>query len=66
MHDLLVSHGLPSLFFLSFLASTLIPLGSWWCSSSPGYPWLAIPSVSWGGSFASAFSGSPSSFFSVS
>ena len=30
MHDLLVSHGLPALFFLSFLASTLIPLGSEW------------------------------------
>jgi membrane protein YqaA with SNARE-associated domain len=30
MHDLLVSHGLPALFLLSFLASTLIPLGSEW------------------------------------
>ena len=30
MHDLLVSHGLPALFFLSFLASTLVPLGSEW------------------------------------
>ncbi len=30
MHDLLVNHGLPALFLLSFLASTLIPLGSEW------------------------------------
>lgn len=30
MHDILVSHGLPALFFLSFLASTLVPLGSEW------------------------------------
>jgi membrane protein YqaA with SNARE-associated domain len=30
MHDLLVRHGLPALFLLSFLASTLIPLGSEW------------------------------------
>jgi membrane protein YqaA with SNARE-associated domain len=30
VHDLLVSHGLPALFLLSFLASTLIPLGSEW------------------------------------
>ena len=30
MHDLLVNHGLPSLFLLSFLASTLLPLGSEW------------------------------------
>jgi len=28
--EFLVSHGLPALFFLSFLASTLIPLGSEW------------------------------------
>lgn len=30
MHDVLVSHGLPALFLLSFLASTLLPLGSEW------------------------------------
>lgn len=30
MHDLIVSHGLPALFLLSFLASTLLPLGSEW------------------------------------
>jgi len=30
MHDVLVSHGLPALFLLSFLASTLVPLGSEW------------------------------------
>jgi membrane protein YqaA with SNARE-associated domain len=30
MHDALVSHGLPALFLLSFLASTLVPLGSEW------------------------------------
>ena len=30
MHDLLVNHGLPALFLLSFLASTLLPLGSEW------------------------------------
>ena len=30
MHDILVSHGLPALFLLSFLASTLVPLGSEW------------------------------------
>ena len=33
MHDLLLEQGYLSLFFLSFLASTLIPLGSsgCWC-----------------------------------
>lgn len=30
MHDFLAGHGYPSLFLLSFLASTLIPLGSEW------------------------------------
>jgi membrane protein YqaA with SNARE-associated domain len=30
MYDLLAQHGYPALFFLSFLASTLIPLGSEW------------------------------------
>ncbi|KAF0221392.1 MAG: hypothetical protein FD174_530 [Geobacteraceae bacterium] len=30
MHDLLANHGYPALFALSFLASTLIPLGSEW------------------------------------
>jgi membrane protein YqaA with SNARE-associated domain len=30
MNDFLVSHGLPALFLLSFLASTLVPLGSEW------------------------------------
>jgi membrane protein YqaA with SNARE-associated domain len=30
MHDILISHGLPALFLLSFLASTLVPLGSEW------------------------------------
>lgn len=30
MEDFLASHGLPALFLLSFLASTLIPLGSEW------------------------------------
>lgn len=30
MHDFLASHGYPALFLLSFLASTLIPLGSEW------------------------------------
>jgi len=30
MHDFLVNHGYPALFVLSFLASTLIPLGSEW------------------------------------
>jgi membrane protein YqaA with SNARE-associated domain len=30
MHDVLASHGLPALFLLSFLASTLVPLGSEW------------------------------------
>lgn len=30
MHDFLAGHGYPALFLLSFLASTLIPLGSEW------------------------------------
>lgn len=30
MHELLSSHGYPALFLLSFLASTLLPLGSEW------------------------------------
>ena len=30
MHDFLISHGLPALFLLSFLASTLVPIGSEW------------------------------------
>jgi membrane protein YqaA with SNARE-associated domain len=30
MEEFLVTHGLPALFLLSFLASTLIPLGSEW------------------------------------
>ncbi|GAM09056.1 inner membrane protein YqaA [Geobacter sp. OR-1] len=30
MQEFLTAHGLPALFFLSFLASTLIPLGSEW------------------------------------
>jgi len=30
MHDLLTAGGYPSLFLLSFLASTLLPLGSEW------------------------------------
>jgi len=30
MHDVLTSYGYPSLFFLSFLAATLLPLGSEW------------------------------------
>lgn len=30
MHDLLASHGYAALFLLSFLASTLVPLGSEW------------------------------------
>lgn len=30
MQELLLSHGYPALFFLSFCASTLIPLGSEW------------------------------------
>jgi len=30
MHEFLVANGYPSLFLLSFLASTLIPLGSEW------------------------------------
>jgi membrane protein YqaA with SNARE-associated domain len=30
MQEFLVEHGLPALFLLSFLASTLIPLGSEW------------------------------------
>jgi membrane protein YqaA with SNARE-associated domain len=30
MHDLLFSYGYPALFLLSFLAATLIPLGSEW------------------------------------
>jgi len=30
MHELLASHGYPTLFLLSFLASTLLPLGSEW------------------------------------
>jgi len=30
MHEVLTSYGYPSLFFLSFLASTLLPLGSEW------------------------------------
>jgi membrane protein YqaA with SNARE-associated domain len=30
MHDLLSTHGYPALFSLSFLASTLLPLGSEW------------------------------------
>lgn len=30
MLDLITSHGYPALFFLSFLASTLLPLGSEW------------------------------------
>ncbi len=30
MHDFLIQNGLPALFILSFLAATLIPLGSEW------------------------------------
>lgn len=30
MQDLLINNGLPALFLLSFLASTLLPLGSEW------------------------------------
>lgn len=30
MHETLASYGLPALFILSFLASTLLPLGSEW------------------------------------
>lgn len=30
MHDFLMGHGLPALFLLSFLASTLVPIGSEW------------------------------------
>ncbi|ACM18404.1 membrane protein YqaA [Geotalea daltonii FRC-32] len=30
MQDILLSHGYPALFLLSFLASTLVPLGSEW------------------------------------
>jgi membrane protein YqaA with SNARE-associated domain len=30
MHEFLAQHGYPALFLLSFLASTLIPLGSEW------------------------------------
>ena len=30
MHEFLISHGYPALFLLSFLAATLIPLGSEW------------------------------------
>jgi len=30
MEELLVSHGYPALFLLSFLAATLVPLGSEW------------------------------------
>ncbi len=30
MHDVLAAYGYPALFLLSFLASTLIPLGSEW------------------------------------
>lgn len=30
MEDLLIKHGLPALFVLSFLASSLLPLGSEW------------------------------------
>jgi membrane protein YqaA with SNARE-associated domain len=30
MHEFLTQHGYPALFLLSFLASTLIPLGSEW------------------------------------
>jgi membrane protein YqaA with SNARE-associated domain len=30
MHDVLTTHGYPALFSLSFLASTLLPLGSEW------------------------------------
>jgi len=30
MHEFLVANGYPALFLLSFLASTLIPLGSEW------------------------------------
>ncbi|WP_172825514.1 VTT domain-containing protein [Geobacter sp. DSM 9736] len=30
MNDLLVAHGYPALFLLSFLASSLVPLGSEW------------------------------------
>lgn len=30
MHDFLAAHGYPALFLLSFLASTLVPLGSEW------------------------------------
>lgn len=30
MHDFLLNYGYPALFLLSFLASTLIPLGSEW------------------------------------
>ncbi len=46
MLDLVTSHGYPALFLLSFLASTILPLGSEWMLAAVllnGHnPWLSV------------------------
>lgn len=46
MLDLVASHGYPALFLLSFLASTILPLGSEWMLAAlllNGHnPWLSV------------------------
>lgn len=59
MHDWLVNYGFLSLFLLSFLASTLVPIGSEWLLVtmllSKGDPW-AVVAVATVGNFLGALS----------
>jgi membrane protein YqaA with SNARE-associated domain len=59
MHDWLVNYGFYSLFLLSFLASTLIPLGSEWLLVamllSRSEPW-AVVAVATAGNYLGALS----------
>jgi len=59
MHEWLVNYGFYSLFLLSFLAATLIPVGSEWLLValllSRGEPWIAV-AVATAGNFLGALS----------
>jgi len=59
MHEWLVNYGFYSLFLLSFLASTLVPLGSEWMLVamivSKGEPWTAV-AVATAGNYLGALS----------
>ena len=57
MHDILANHGYPALFLLSFLASTLLPLGSEWLVVTlllKGFAPLAVVTVALAGNFLGA------------